>query len=346
MKMLFAIVGVFLLLNFAAFAQIPSDANLRIRVDNLSETNFSGIISNTEPDISYEIQRKQGRTDWISVGLVLGSETTNWTPFNFKISGDINPKTVLRVRSWQDDGSGLPLWWQLKYFGSVGIDPYGNPEGDGWNNMKKFQNGMDPFKWYVPPKPVINAKFYEGTKDTRHGTAILTWQIWNGTIPDYFLVERADRTLRPMTNDSQFMRPGPYGFNRGLASSRQRIARLSSSFDAVAGLHDAGALGRGLGADRPHIDDGERAADRIGGEFRRAALRQRLVGDGRRRRCDQGRENEERAEKSHDDCLVKRLAFCIRGGDTTGSLDGRVSGEKPAGFRAYVPQRRGSRPIA
>lgn len=215
MKTIFEIASVFLLLDFVAFAQIPSDANLRIGVNSLSETNFSGAVSNTEPDISYEIQRKQGRTDWVSVGVVLGSETTNWTPFNFKISGDINPKTALRVRSWKDSqGVGMPDWWQLKYFGNVGIDPYGNPAGDGWNNMQKFQNGMDPFEWYVPPKPVINAKFYESTNDARHGTAILTWQIWNGTIPDYFLVERADRTLRPMTNDSRFMRPGPNGFNR------------------------------------------------------------------------------------------------------------------------------------
>lgn len=213
MKIVFTIAGVLLLLN-SAFAQIPSDTNLRIEVNNLSGANFSGTVSNTEPDVSYEIQRKQGRTNWVSVGVFLGSETTNWTSFNFKISGDINPKTVLRVRSWQDDGSGLPLWWQLKYFGNVGVDPYGNPAGDGWNNMQKFQNGMDPFEWYVPPKPVINAKFYQSTNDIRHGTAILTWQIWNGTIPDYFLVERADRTPRPMTNDSRFMQPGPYGINR------------------------------------------------------------------------------------------------------------------------------------
>ena len=213
MKIICAVAGVFFLLS-SAFAQIPSDANLQIEVNNLSETNFSGVVSDTEPDIWYEIQRKQGRTNWVSVGMLLGSERTNWTPFNFKISGDIIPKTTLRVRSWQDDGSSLPLWWQLRYFGNVGVDPYGNPAGDGWNNMQKFQNGMDPFEWYVPSKPVINAKFYQSTNDIRHGTAILTWQIWNGTIPDYFLVERADRTPRPMTNDSRFMQPRPYGINR------------------------------------------------------------------------------------------------------------------------------------
>ena len=38
----------------------------------------------------------------------------------------------IRLRSWADDGSGLPIWWQLQYFGTTGVDPYGNPAGDGW----------------------------------------------------------------------------------------------------------------------------------------------------------------------------------------------------------------------
>ena len=65
----------------------------------------------------------------------------------------VNSK-MIRVRSWIDSqGIGIPDWWQLKYFGSVGIDPYSNPEGDGWNNLQKFQNNMDPFSSYPPPNP-------------------------------------------------------------------------------------------------------------------------------------------------------------------------------------------------
>ncbi|MCU0782522.1 MAG: carboxypeptidase-like regulatory domain-containing protein, partial [Verrucomicrobia bacterium] len=221
MGKLFAIATVFLLLNFVAFSQIPSDKNLRIGINNLSGANFSGTISNTEPDISYEIQRKQGQTNWISVGLILGSGTTNWTPFNFKISGDINPKTVFRVRSWIDSqGVGIPDWWQLQYFGDVGVDPYGNAAGDGWNNLQKFQNGMNPFTWYEPPKPVYDVTFYGDGNNSRKGRAVLTWKCLYGTIPDYFLIERANRTLRPMTNDSRFMRPGSYGINGKSVTNR------------------------------------------------------------------------------------------------------------------------------
>ena len=56
MKFFCAIASLLFLMSFNAFAQIPSDKDLRI---NLSGTKFSGIISNTQPDIQYEIQRKQ-----------------------------------------------------------------------------------------------------------------------------------------------------------------------------------------------------------------------------------------------------------------------------------------------
>ncbi|HLZ15772.1 MAG TPA: hypothetical protein VKQ08_01980, partial [Cyclobacteriaceae bacterium] len=227
--------GVFLSLNLAVFAQIPSDANLQVRISTLSETNISGIISNTQPDIQYEIQLKQGRTNWMSAGSVFGSELTNWTAFHFRNINAINSKTVLRVRSWQDDGSGLPIWWQLKYFGNVGVDPYGNPADDGWNNLEKFQFGMDPLKWYQPPKPVFDIKFHSGASNVSRGDAILTWQCRVGTIPDCFLVERANRRFRLMTN-ALSGHPGPYGFNNryGRPGSRHEDPFVTGPFEIVA----------------------------------------------------------------------------------------------------------------
>jgi hypothetical protein len=166
-----------LLLDFAAFAQIPSDAYLRIQVSSLSETNLLVTISNTIGDVQYEIQRKQGKTNWVSMGFILGSETTNWVALDFKITNAINSKTI-RVRSWIDsDNVGIPDWWQLKYFGVVGINPYGNPEGDGWVNLRKYANGMDPFTCYEPPKSASDVKFYEASNNPHKGRAILSAQI-------------------------------------------------------------------------------------------------------------------------------------------------------------------------
>jgi hypothetical protein len=190
-------------LSFNSFGQIPSDQHLSIEIHNLSETDFSGIASNTEADVQYEIQRRQNATNWISIGVVLGSETTNWTSFSFKNSGEISAKTVFRVRSWKDDGSGLPLWWQLKYFGGIGVDPYGNPMSDGMGNLQKFQAGMDPFKWYRPREPEGHLTFRQG-KDIQHENAVLSWMNnngYNGPPPDFFVIERANRSLRPITNN-------------------------------------------------------------------------------------------------------------------------------------------------
>src|SRR5580704_1128493 len=56
------------------------------------------------------------------------------------------------------------------------------------------------------------------------------------------------------------------------AADREIVQKLRS----VARLHDAGAFGGRIGADRPHVDDHRRAADRIGREFRRAARWKRV----------------------------------------------------------------------
>ena len=88
----------------------------------------------------------------------------------------------------------------MRYFGNVGVHGYGNPMGDGYSNVQKFQNGMDPFKWYPPAEPQGHVTFQEGT-DPQHENAILTWRCDSGPIPDIFIIERANRTLRGMTNN-------------------------------------------------------------------------------------------------------------------------------------------------
>ena len=57
------------------------------------------------------------------------------------------------ARSWADDGSGLPIWWQLQYFGHTGVDPYDDSDGDGWLNIQEFQNNTNPTVPNEPPVP-------------------------------------------------------------------------------------------------------------------------------------------------------------------------------------------------
>jgi hypothetical protein len=200
-----AIVGLIMLLNFVAVAQIPSDTNLRIQITSRSETGISGIVSNTQADVYYEIQYKQNRTNWVSLGFNSGPEITNLMAFSL-VTNSLIPSTELintksiRVRSWGDSYKmGIPDWWQIRYFGDIGVHEYENPMGDGYSNMQKFQNGMDPFKWYPPAEPQGHVTFHEGT-DPQHENAILTWRCDSGPIPDTFVIERANRTMHGMTN--------------------------------------------------------------------------------------------------------------------------------------------------
>jgi len=202
-----AIVSLVMLLNFAGFSQIPSDTTLGIEITNRSSACISGVVTNTQADVLYEFQYKQNQTNWISLGFEDGSEITNVMTFNISPSripnADLLDAKTFRVRSWKEGYvNGIPDWWQMKYFGDVGIDAYGNPMGDGYSNLQKFQNGMDPFKWYPPPAPQVQVTFQEGT-DPLHENAILNWRC-DGLIPDTFIIERAHQTRRGMTNDITF----------------------------------------------------------------------------------------------------------------------------------------------
>ncbi|MFZ2654350.1 MAG: LamG-like jellyroll fold domain-containing protein [Victivallales bacterium] len=42
------------------------------------------------------------------------------------------------------DGNGIPDWWELKYFGKIGIDPHADPDGDGVDNITEFKQHRHP----------------------------------------------------------------------------------------------------------------------------------------------------------------------------------------------------------
>jgi hypothetical protein len=86
-------------------------------------------------------------------------------------------------------------------------DPYANLMGDGYGNLQKMQNNMDPFQWYAPPPPNFQVKFQSSQTNFERGNAILTWEHLDGPEPEYYLIERTLRKLRPMTN-LPYARPG------------------------------------------------------------------------------------------------------------------------------------------
>ena len=141
------------------------------------------VLTNTQPDILYEIQGSTNllQNNWISEGFVYGSELTNWTPTSLQVNQQGN--LFLKIRSWADGtGSGIPDWWWLEYFGqTTNVDAYADPAGDGWNNLEKFQNGMNPNQFYTPPAPQGVTVSYNPT----NGMATVSWLPSPGAVTNY-----------------------------------------------------------------------------------------------------------------------------------------------------------------
>src|SRR5487761_2473141 len=184
--------------SLSSYTVIDYGTNLWIAEVSVTNGCLAGIGSNTLADVQYEIQSRTNllQSDWLSEGFILGSEITNWTPLSVAQGSRTN--LFIRLRSWADDGSGLPLWWQEFYFGTNGIDPYGNPAGDGWSNLQKFQNGWNPNTFYTPPAPQgLTATFNANTS-----TATLNWLPSPGAVTGYILTMPGGTVTLPATTTS------------------------------------------------------------------------------------------------------------------------------------------------
>lgn len=110
-------------------------------------------IHGTTPDLVYEVMSRQevATGPWASETTVLGAANQDWTPTAVPVLNRTNA-LFLWARSWADsDGGGLPDWWQMEYFGHLGVDPYADVDGDGWSNLAEYQNGTHPTVFNTPP---------------------------------------------------------------------------------------------------------------------------------------------------------------------------------------------------
>lgn len=127
----------------------------------------------------------------VDIGYHYVAVNTNGLPFT-----DINGVPYYLQSGLVPDGSGLPIWWQLQYFGTNGVDPYGDPVGDGWNNLQKFQNGMNPNVFYTPPAPQGVTVNY----NSFNATAKISWLPSPGPVTGY-TVEKTDTFVGGGTQD-------------------------------------------------------------------------------------------------------------------------------------------------
>ncbi|MGD9781481.1 MAG: S8 family serine peptidase [Kiritimatiellia bacterium] len=86
---------------------------------------------------------------------------TNGGPSRRQIDGIPMPAprtatAVYLATALDSDANGLPDWFEERYFGGLGQDPYGDPDGDGYENELEAADHSDPLDdASVPAVPVI-----------------------------------------------------------------------------------------------------------------------------------------------------------------------------------------------
>jgi hypothetical protein len=202
-----ALIAVFTAWTFLNAANGQSNP-VRLTVQPKGTNQITLTLSPVEPRVSYEVLARTNDTfgNWMMLtGLISGSNNTISATC---VLGGIPGLTLDTLQNWTfvagrwDDSFGdeLPTLYKelvLRVDPYAPGDPYGDPMGDGWNNQQKLQSNMDPYQAYPPPPVQGNVSFYQGTNDIRHGHAVLTWHLSGGPVPDYILIERANRTPPP-----------------------------------------------------------------------------------------------------------------------------------------------------
>ena len=86
-----------------------------------------------------------------------------------------------------EDGNGLPIAWELEYFGTTNISADADPDGDGMSNAQEYQAGTNP------TDPTSNLRITAISGNTVGSTATLTWTSVSSRL--YYVEERTNLTF-------------------------------------------------------------------------------------------------------------------------------------------------------
>lgn len=210
--------------------------NLWLEVTGITNTMVYLRLSNTVAAVEYQIWAISDltQTNWVEEGFIDGSAVTNWT--DTAISAFYPTSNLfLRACTVPDDGTGLSLAWELQYFGTNGVDPNADPAGDGWSNIQKYQNGMNPTNFYTPPAPQgVNVAYNTGTDE-----AVVSWQPSAGPVTGYVITDSDGNTINVSAStfsaidDISSDTPDPFSGDIGTTISVQ--AKYGTNFSAKAG---------------------------------------------------------------------------------------------------------------
>ena len=146
------------------------------------------VIHNTLPDQFYDVLTNSSLAVpglWNVQQSVFGA-AGNSTTVQLPMTG---PALFVRARFGVDStGSGIPDWWWLQYFGSVGGNPFAfDSSGDGLTLWQDYWEGLNPTVFNTPPAPQGLTVNY----NSLNGTANVSWLPSPGPVTGY-TVEKTD----------------------------------------------------------------------------------------------------------------------------------------------------------
>jgi hypothetical protein len=157
------------------------------------------VLTNTVAETLYEVLSKTNLSSeaWVSETTVIGLDGSTAASVSL---GTRTNQVFFWARSWIDqDGNGIPDWWERQYFGTNWIDPYVSVNGDGWTVLDAFQNGWSATNWHIPSAP----RGLAVSLNQSNWTPIISWQASSGTVTGY-TVGRWD----PQTYEYAFTKVG------------------------------------------------------------------------------------------------------------------------------------------
>lgn len=132
-------------LFFRALVGSATPQRLYLYSLGLSQNCFNLVLHGTTENTSYDLLSTpalQATNNWAVETNFLGAAGQYWTPVSIPLSG--RPSLFLSARSWVDStGSGIPDWWLLQYLGTVEVDPYSDPAGDGWTVLQALHQRLE-----------------------------------------------------------------------------------------------------------------------------------------------------------------------------------------------------------
>jgi hypothetical protein len=81
-------------------------------------------------------------TNVVDIGCHFVATDTNGNPLDTYVPGI--PNYIVDSQGNGMDTNGLPYWWEAQYFGLVGLNPNSDPDGDGYDVLSAYTNGINP----------------------------------------------------------------------------------------------------------------------------------------------------------------------------------------------------------